>query len=161
MKGNNLGKRNLRILIGAIMLVAFISPVSIRSQCNATTKGKIEALKESIPYPRFNIGDIVYIAFIKDIRIDINNLRETDLIVEKVRIEDMALYNGLEVVDDELQYGLYMSRLMDSDHMEWSYRFLDTTIVDPKYGDMSGFYSEDRFAQTPSEAKRKLLDSHN
>jgi hypothetical protein len=42
--------------------------------------------------------------------------------------------------------------------IEWQYKFIDTSIQSPKYGDVSDFYSEDRFSTSIARARQVLTN---
>lgn len=118
------------------------------------TKEKVDNLKLSIQYPKYNIGDILYIAFLKNDNVGTNNFRDSDIIVKKVKIADMMLYNSIG--GPEFQIGLYMEANLQEFPIKWKYQFVDTSIANPKYGDLSNFIDESSFCESPEEAKNAL-----
>ena len=79
-----------------LFLLAISLPIICHAQCNQKTKEQVDSLKTSIPYPKFNIDDILYIAFINDPNVGTNNVTEKDINVKKVRIYNMRAYNSIE-----------------------------------------------------------------
>lgn len=79
-----------------ILLIFIFSALYTNAQCNEKTKEQTDSLKTSIPYPKFNIGDILYIAFINDPDVGTNNITEEDIDIKKVRIVTMTAYNSIE-----------------------------------------------------------------
>lgn len=135
-----------------ICVILFLIPLFANAQCNEKTKELIDSLKSSIPYPKFNIDDVLYIAFINDPNVDSNNVTEEDVDVTKVRIVNMRAYNSIEGP----QFS-YVLSLIGAFPVKWQYQFIDTSIQSPKYGDYSDFYSEERFSKTVIEAKQTLI----
>ena len=137
-----------------LFMLAIILPIICNAQCNEKTKEQVDSLKSLIPYPKFNIGDILYIAFINDPDNGTNNVTEKDIDVKKVRIYNMRAYNSIE--GSELSY---MLSLKGTFPVEWQYQFIDVRIKNPKYKDCSDFHDEDRFSTTPIGAKQTLMDN--
>ena len=69
------------------LLLVLSLPLSTYAQCNEKTKTMVEELKKSITYPKYNIGDTLYIAFINNVDADINSLSDKDIDVNRVVIE--------------------------------------------------------------------------
>lgn len=138
----------------SVALLILLSSLAGWAQCTEATKAQVDSLKASIPYPKYNIGDVLYIAFITNPKADSRHLLESDVDVYKVRIEDMRLINGFSGPDFE--YGLYMN-LQTGDPIEWEYQYVDASNMDPSYGDLSKYYPEDRFFTNPLTAKRQML----
>lgn len=134
-----------------ICLILFFIPLFVNAQFNEKTKGLVDSLKSSIPYPKFNIDDVLYIAFINDPNVGTNNVTEKDIDVMKVRIVNMRACN--DIAGPEYSYVLSISGAFP---VKWQYQFLDTSIQSPKYRDYSDFYSEDRFSTTVIEAKQNV-----
>lgn len=135
-----------------LFLLAFALPIICHAQCNEDTKKQVDSLKTSIPYPKFNIDDVLYIAFINDPNVGTNNVTEKDIDVKKVRIYNMRAYNSIEGSESS-----YVLSLIGAYPVEWEYQFIDTRIKAPKYKDVSDFYSEDRFSTTAIGAKQILM----
>ncbi len=135
-----------------LFLLAFALPIICHAQCNEETKKQLDSLKASIPYPKFNIDDVLYIAFINDPNVGTNNVTEKDINVKKVRIYNMSAYNSIEGSESN-----YVLSLIGTYPVEWQYQFIDTRIENPKYKDVSDFYSEDRFSTTAIGAKQILM----
>lgn len=135
-----------------LFILAIALPIICHAQCNEETKKQLDSLKASIPYPKFNIDDVLYIAFINDPNVGTNNVTEKDIDVKKVRIYNMSAYNSIEGTESS-----YVLSLSGTYPVEWQYQFIDTRIENPKYKDVSGFYSEDRFSTTAIGAKQILM----
>lgn len=135
-----------------LFLLAFVLPIICYAQCNEETKKQLNSLKASIPYPKFNIDDILYIAFINDPNVGTNNVTEKDIDVKRVRIYNMSAYNSIEGSESSCVFSL-----RGTYPVEWQYQFIDTRIKAPKYKDVSDFYSEDRFSTTAIGAKQILM----
>lgn len=141
------------------LLLLFVSTFLINvgyCQCTDATKEKVENLKNAIPYPKYNIDDVVYIAFIKDPTKATNNFKDEDIVVRKVKIVDMMLYNSIG--GPEYTDGLYLDSPLQEFPIKWKYQFIDTTISNPKYSDRSNFFDEESFCDTPIEAKKVLKE---
>lgn len=59
----------------------------------AQSTDKVEALKQAIPTPKYEVGDTLYITFIKDPSIDVRHVRPSDLTMYRVVIIDCRLAN--------------------------------------------------------------------
>lgn len=141
-----------------LLLMTFLSLVSYcYGQCSDGTRELVDSIKMSIPYPKFNIGDTVYIACINNPAVGINQLTEKDIDVYKVRIVEMCVINGHLWGTEGNISGLFIE---GSETMEWNYQYLDTTIKNPRYGDFSKkIFPESRFAKTSKEAIQILKKS--
>lgn len=135
-----------------LFILVMSLPIICHAQCNEKTKEQVDSLKTSIPYPKFNIDDILYIAFINDPNVGTNNVTEKDIDVKKVRIYNMRAYNSIEGPESS-----YVLSLIGAYSIEWQYQYIDTRIKAPKYKDVSGFYSEDRFSTTAIGARQILM----
>lgn len=135
-----------------LFILVIALPIICHAQCNEDTKKQVDSLKTSIPYPKFNIDDVLYIAFINDPNVGTNNVTEKDIDVKKVRIYNMSAYNSIEGSESS-----YVLSLRGTYPVEWQYQFIDIRIENPKYKDVSGFYSEDRFSTTAMGAKQTLM----
>ncbi|WP_368107200.1 MULTISPECIES: hypothetical protein [Bacteroides] len=135
-----------------LFILAMALPIICHAQCNEKTKEQLDSLKSSIPYPKFNIDDVLYIAFINDPNVGTINVTEKDINVKKVRIYNMSAYNSIEGSESS-----YVLSLRGTYPVEWQYQFIDTQIENPKYKDVSDFYSEDRFSTTAIGAKQILM----
>lgn len=135
-----------------LFVILFLIPLLANAQCNEKTKKQLDSLKSSIPYPKFNIDDVLYIAFINDPNVSTNNVTEKDIDVKKVRIYNMSAYNSIEGSESS-----HVLSLRGTYPVEWQYQFIDIRIENPKYKDVSGFYSEDRFSTTAMGAKQTLM----
>ncbi len=135
-----------------LFILVMSLPIICHAQCNEKTKGQVDSLKTSIPYPRFNIDDILYIAFINDPDVGTNNVTEKDICVKKVQIYNMKACNSIEGPE----FSDVLS-LIGTYPVKWQYQFIDTRIKAPKYKDISDFYSEDRFSTTAIGAKHILM----
>lgn len=135
-----------------LFILVIALPIICHAQCNEETKKQLDSLKASIPYPKFNIDDVLYIAFINDPNVGTNNVTEKDIDVKKVRIYNMSAYNSIEGSESS-----YVLSLRGTYPVEWQYQFIDTRIENPKYKDVSDFYSEDRFSTTAIGAKQILM----
>lgn len=140
----------------AIMLT-FLLPFAAYAECHEETKAKVDSLKGAIPYPKWNISDTAYIAFINDPKVGTNNFTDNDIIIIKVKIVDMMLFNSIG--GPNYTEGLYLQSSPSTFPVRWKYQYIDTSIKNPKYGDRSDFYSEERFQRTPNEAKIELKKS--
>jgi len=137
----------------ALFLLAFALPIICHAQCNEKTKEQVDSLKTSIPYPKFNIDDVLYIAFINDPEVGTNDITEKDIDVKKVRICQMRAYNSIEGP----KFSNVLS-LRGAFPVEWQYQFIDVLIKKPKYRDRSDFHNENQFATTPIGAKQALME---
>ena len=144
----------MRIIKLMFLLLFTFSTFYIKAQCNKATKLKIDSLKAEIPYPKFNIGDTLYIAFITNPSIDIEGVTRNDIEVKKVRIFEMKLYNNIDP-NNHTFFGIEGCL-----PLEWKYQYFDTQIKSPKYKDRSDFYDENRFSKTISGAIDVLI-KHN
>lgn len=135
-----------------LFLLAFALPIICHAQCNEKTKEQVDSLKASIPYPKYNIDDILYIAFINDPDVGTNNITDEDIDVKKVRIYNMRAYNSIEGSKSS-----YVLSLIGAYPVEWQYQFIDIRIKAPKYKDVSDFYSEEQFSTTVIGAKQALM----
>lgn len=141
-----------------IIIISLFLSISVFAQCNEETKKKVEELKNSITYPEYNIGDILYIAFINDPEVSTENVQDKDIAVYKIKVVDMCVVNGLNCRDSNDRGGMYFSG--ESSEIEWKYQYIDATIVKPKFGDYSKyFYSEKNFSKTREGAIRNLKKS--
>lgn len=137
-----------------IIFIAFAFQTFYASaQCNEETKKQVDQLKSSIPYPKFNINDTLYIAFINNQDIGINEVTEKNIEVKSVKIINMKIYNDLEI-----QNSNHILCLGGSLPIEWQYQFVDIYIKSPKIKDCSDFYSESRFSTNIIEAKKALIN---
>ena len=136
-----------------ILIILFFFPLFANAQCNEKTKELVDSLKSSIPYPKFNIGDVLFVAFINDPEVGINEAKEEDVDVMKVQIVNMRAYNDLAGPESS-----YVLSINGAFPIKWQCQFIDTSIQSPKYRDLSGFYSEDRFFSTAIEAKQSLIN---
>lgn len=139
------------------IIMAFLLPFAAYAECHEETKAKVDSLKAAIPYPKLNINDNAYIAFINDPNIGTNNFTDKDIIIIKVKIVDMMLFNSIG--GPNYTEGLYLESSPSTFSVKWKYQYIDPSIKNPKYGDRSGFYSEERFQKTPNEAKIELKKS--
>lgn len=135
-----------------IFVILFLIPLFANAQCNEKTKEQLDSLKSSIPYPKFNIDDILYIAFINDPDVGTNNIADEDIDIKKVRVVNMKVYNSIE--GPQFSQGLSLKGAFP---VEWQYQFIETRIKAPKYKDFSDFYSEDAFSTTAIGAKQVLM----
>ena len=141
----------------AILILASYTFLTLHAnaQCTERTKAKIDSIKSQIPYPKFNVGDTLYIAFINDPNKDFYNITEKDIEIKKVKICEMKLYNN--VVRDNADNGWGDAFCIDGClPIEWKYQFIDTALKNPRYKDFSGFHHEYRFSQNIKEAKEVL-----
>ena len=117
---------------------------------------KTDKLKSDIPYPKYDIGDTVYIAFIADPDIDSRYITEKDCLIKKVKIVGCVLTNGYIV-----HFGDVFSlpgKYSRDEKPTWSYQYLELSIKDPKARDFSEtLQKEDRFGKTAHEALSSLL----
>lgn len=127
------------------------------ADCNKYTKTKVDDIKSAITYPTWSIDDIVYIAFIRDARVSTSHVADKDIVVKKVRIVDMMMYNSIG--GPNYIEGLYISMPIIDFPIKWKYQFIDTSIQNPRYGDRSDFYNEEMFQKTPELAKKALRES--
>lgn len=135
-----------------ILLIFVFSALYADAQCNEETKKQVDSLKASMPYPKFNVDDILYIAFINNPDVGTNNITEKDIDVKKVKIFDMRACNNIAGANSD-----YVLSLRGTYPIEWQYQFIDIRIEKTKYKDVSGFHSEDRFSTTPTGAKQILM----
>lgn len=146
--------KQIKIIKLIFLLLFTFSTFNIKAQCNKATKLKIDSLKAEIPYPQFNIGDTLYIAFITNPYIGIESVTKNDIEVKKVQIYEMKLYNNIDS-NDHTFLGIEGSL-----PLKWMYQYFDTQIKSPKYKDRSDFYDEHRFSKTISGAI-DILIKHN
>lgn len=131
----------------------FISSFSCYSQSTEHTKQLVDSIRISIPYPKYNINDIVYIAFIKNPKADVRFLTDKDIEVVKARIVEMCVVNGNIWGTDGDISGLFIGEYGRTEKTWWMYQYVDATIEHPLYGDFSNkLYPEERFKRTPEEA---------
>lgn len=142
--------KRLLLLIFALITINSL----LLAECTEDTKAKVDYIKSSIPYPKWNIGDIAYIAFINDPTVGTNNFTERDITVYRVEIVGMKLCNNIGGPD--FADGLYLEGEIKEFPIEWKCQYLDTAITNPKYRDFSDFISEDQFQRTPEDAKSAL-----
>lgn len=135
-----------------ILLMLALQAFYANAQCNEKTKEQLDSLKSSIPYPKFNIDDVLYIAFINAPDVSTDNVTKEDINVMKVRIFDMRAYNSI----GGSQFDNILS-LNGTFPVKWEYQFIDTSIKAPKYKDVSCFYPEDRFSTTVIGAEQTLM----
>lgn len=136
-----------------IFVILFFIPLFANAQCNEKTKELIDSIKSSIPYPKFNVGDVLYIAFINDPNVGTDNVTEKDVDVMKVKIVSMSVFNSIEGPDFR-----NVLSVIGPLPIQWEYSFVDTSIPNPKFGDFSDFYPEERFSKTANGAKQILIN---
>ena len=137
------------------VIVFIFHAIYVSAQCNDKTKEQVNQLKSSIPYPKFNINDTLYIAFINNKDIGINEVTGKDMEVKRVKIINMKIYNDLEI-----QNSNPILSLRGSLPAEWQYQFVDILIKSPKIKDCSTFYSEDRFSTSIIGAKEAIIEEN-
>ncbi len=145
-------KLALSLFVLSAALVSF-AQTSVPSEM---TKARVDAFKAAIPYPKFNIGDTLYIAFIRDPEVATSRVRSQDIDVMQVRISNMMLYTsgfGYKFAD-----GAFLEDSLEEYPPVWRYQFYNCSIQNPKYGDRSPFYAEEQFATSPEIAKASLLE---
>ena len=120
--------------------------------CNIETKNKVDAMINQIPYPKHSIGDKLFNAFLT-VEDEYTPFSEGKPSVNWVRITDMRLSNGLTLCNGEIEYGLL---LQNPNTPVWEYQYADACIESPVGGDLSKFYSENRFCTSPDEAIKAL-----
>lgn len=118
----------------------------------------VNILKASIPYPKYNIGDTLFIAFINDPNVSTDAIRPSDVIVIKARIVEAMLCNTIGGPD--FHFGVYLSSPVGDFPLKWRYQFVDTSIQNPKYRDFSAFQDEDRFFTNPEDAVLSLINAY-
>jgi len=146
-----------KILLFVQIILLLSSAFRVNAECNEETKKKVDMAKETIPYPKYNIGDVLYIAFINSPYISTNHVAEKDVEIKKVRIVDMRLQNTIGGPD--LLYGVYLDSV-DEDNsfpLEWVYQYVDNNIREPRNKDCSDFYEQDRFFDNINSAKKSLI----
>lgn len=126
------------------------------AQTSKETEERVNALKSAIPYPKHNIGDTLFIAFINDSDVAVGAVRPADVSVIKVRIVEMMLYNTFGGKD--YHKGVFLNSPAEEFPFKWQYQFLDASLSNPKYGDRSEFQDEDRFFSNPEDAAASLLN---
>ncbi|MBR1596784.1 MAG: hypothetical protein IJ665_08875 [Phocaeicola sp.] len=142
------------------LLLVLSLPLSTYAQCNEKTKTMVEELKKNITYPKYNIGDTLYIAFINNVDADINSLSDKDIDVNRVVICDISVCNGNNFRSSNSEPGLFLG-LNSIGEIEWIYQIVDATIIKPKVRDLSKvFYSESCFSETKEGAIKNLKESH-
>ena len=143
----------MKPIFSLLCLMACFCPLA---ESPKETKSRVDALKTAIPYPKFNLGDTLYIVFINDPEVATDRVRTQDVDVLKVRIVNMSLvsstygYNYAE--------GLLLMDSLDEFPPRWKYQYLDTSLPNPKYGDRSDFYDEERFFRDASSAISSLVN---
>lgn len=139
------------------LLFAVVAVISLvcSAQTSNETKTSVDALKSSIPYPKYNIGDTLFIAFINDPEVAADAARSADVSVSKVRIVEMMLYNTFGGKD--YHKGVFLNSHVEEFPLKWQYQFLDVSLQNPKYGDRSEFQDEDRFFSNPEDAASSLI----
>lgn len=139
------------------LLFAVVAVISLvcSAQTSNETKTSVDALKPSIPYPKYNIGDTLFIAFINDPEVAADAARSADVSVSKVRIVEMMLYNTFGGKD--YHKGVFLNSPVEEFPLKWQYQFLDVSLQNPKYGDRSEFQDEDRFFSNPEDAASSLI----
>lgn len=145
-----------KFALSLLVLSAAIVGFAQTSVLSKTTKARVDAFKAAIPYPKFNIGDTLYIAFIHDPEVATDRVRPQDVDVLQVRISNMMLYTsgfGYKFAD-----GAFLEDSLDEYPPVWRYQFYDCSIQNPKYGDRSPFYAEEQFATSPEIAIASLLE---
>lgn len=139
-----------------IFFVFFVTLFLVgRAQTYKETRERVDALKSAIPYPKYNIGDTLFIAFINDPEIAVGAVRPTDVSVYKVRIVEMMLYNMFGGKD--YRNGVYLDFPVEEFPLKWQYQFFDVSLPNPKYEDRSEFQDEDRFFPNPEDAISSLI----
>ena len=126
------------------------------AQTSKGTEERVNALKSAIPYPKHNIGDTLFIAFINDPDVAVGAVRPADVSVIKVRIVEMMLYNMFGGKD--FRKGVYLDSPVGEFPLKWQYQFVDASLSNPKYGDGSEFYDENRFFTNPEAAAASLVN---
>lgn len=142
----------LSLFVLSATLVGF-AQTSVRAK---ETKARVDAIKSAIPYPRFNLGDTLYIAFIKDPETATNRVRHQDVDVREIRVVNLMLVSssfGYKYAE-----GLYLEDALDEFPPRWKYQFYDTSNPNPRYGDRSAFFDEDRFFSSPAEAEASIVN---
>lgn len=139
-----------------ITFFAMIPLICLAQQPNRTRE-RVDALKSSIPYPKYNIGDTLFIAFINDPELPASALQENNIDVFKVYVVEMMLYNSFGGKDYD--YGVYLNSPLEEYPLRWKYQYYDASLINPRYRDRSDFFDEDRFFPNPIEAKKSLLSN--
>lgn len=145
-------KLALSLFVLSAALVGF-AQTSVRAN---ETKARVDAMKSAIPYPKFNLGDTLYIAFIKDPETATNRVRLQEVEVREVRVANMMLLSS--AFGYKYAEGLYLEDSLDEFPPRWKYQFYDTSNPNPRYGDRSAFYDEDRFFSSPADAEASIMD---
>lgn len=134
-----------------LFLIIFMCVMTAQTfaQCNEKTKAQVDSMKESLTYPKYNIGDILWICFYaSDDFSDDKKATYSDLVFYKVRIVDIKPTNGLDMVDFNDSFLISNS----GKKVEWKYQYVDTSIPKPTVGDFSqSYYDEDRLYKTKEE----------
>lgn len=144
-------KRFIFVAFAVLSFVCF-------AQTSKETVSNVNMLKASIPYPKYNIGDTLYIAFVNDPNVSTDAIHPSDVVVIKARIVEIMLYNTIGGQDFHL--GVYLSTPVERFPLKWQYQFVDTTIQNPKYRDFSVFQDEDRFFTNPEDAALSLINAY-
>lgn len=140
----------------SLLVVFFALSLICSAQANRETKERVDALKSAIPYPKYNIGDTLFIAFISDSEVAVGAVRSADVSVYKVLIVEMMLYNTFGGKD--FHDGVFLNTSVEEFPLKWQYQFLDISLPNPKYGDRSEFQDEDRFFSNPEDAVSSLIN---
>lgn len=138
-----------------LIIISAFQALYVNAQCNEKTKEQVDFLKVSIPYPKFNINDTLYIAFINCTEIGTNKIKEKDIEVAKVKIINMKICNDVEIPESNPIFCLGGTL-----PVEWKYQFIDARIKSPKIKDCSKFYSEDRFSTSIIGAKKAIIEEN-
>lgn len=120
------------------------------------THNKVDAIKASISYPKYNVGDVLYVAFINDPKVGTSrHIPDHAINVLKVRIVDIQLVNTISL-DDNNDFGLYIN----GGEPEWRYLFVDCSILNPRVKDFHNCYiPESRFAATREDTIKQLRET--
>ena len=118
---------------------------------SAQSLDKVEAIKKAIPNPKYEVGDTLYISFIKDSAADSRFIRPSDLTTHRVVVIDCRLAN--------FDGGVYLSLPVADFPLSWEYQYLDTAIKNAKYSNRSDFFPENRFGITPADAEQTLIEN--
>lgn len=142
-----------------LMLVLACIVLGVRAKNDVSeSKAWVDKMKSSIPYPKYNIDDTAYIAFVRHSNVTGQNVKERDIEVFQVKIKDAMLTNGSCFGNSHPAVTIFNAYYEFP--LEWHYQYVETSIWEPRVGDYSKEYFEEaRFHPTAKQAVEYLIQA--